>query len=82
MSRVYANRTAAIDEALELAPSMFGLPDSASTPQRLEAWIEYAVALYRREQRIQSYGELADIEEERRVVVRAATRLAIEDGLL
>ena len=82
MSRVYANRTALVDEMLALAPAVFGLGDDASTPTRIEAWLAYARDLFERECRERAYAELADIEDERVAVVRQANVEAAAAGLL
>lgn len=82
MSRVYANRTATVEEALALAPEAFELPENASTPARMEAWLEYALGLYREQQRLRAYEELAAHDQERIADVKAGTRAAIDAGLL
>jgi len=82
MSRIYANRTAAAEEALGLAPEAFDLPDDASTPARIEAWLEYALAMYRDQQRMRAYEELAAHDADRIADVKAGTRAAIDAGLL
>lgn len=81
-NRIYLHRTATVEEALALAPQALGLPDDASTPARIEAWLEYALAMYRDHQRMRAYEELAMHDADRLADVKADTRAAIDADLL
>lgn len=80
MDRVCAYRTPLVDEML--APATLGLDDRASVGERLEAWLAYARDRFDEERRIRAYAELADLEAERRAVVRASAVGAARSGIL
>ena len=82
--RLYANRTSVLETALSRA-SELGLPEGASEPKRLEAWVEYGLQRFeedqRLEQRVAAYEELAG-EPGRRERIRRNSVEAVRRGLL
>jgi hypothetical protein len=83
--RLYLYRTPAVERALELASEVAGAAPTASTPQKLEAWLTYTTAQVedelRHRARVEAYEELAQIAG-RRDRVRRNTREAARRGLL
>lgn len=84
-SRLYIHKTPAVERALALVGGVTGLPDDASVPQKLEAWLAFSTAHVEDElayaARVEAYEELAQVEG-RRARVKRNTREAARRGLL
>ena len=83
--RLYIHRTPAVERVLSLASDMLDVPESASVPRKLEAWINYTAERAESERayqdRLTAYEELARAPG-RRERVKRNSRGAAKSGLL
>jgi hypothetical protein len=84
-SRLYIHNTPAVERALALVGAVTGVPDDASVPRKLEAWLAFSTDHVEDElayaARVEAYEELARVEG-RRDRVKRNTREAARRGLL
>ena len=65
-NRLYIHRTPSVERALSLVTEVAGVADTASVPQKLEAWIAFSTHHVEDEiayeARVEAYEELASVE--------------------
>lgn len=83
-TRVYANCTDLVAEALEHAPEALELAEDASIARRSTAWIEWAYKRWLQEQedelKMRAYKEIAE-DRERLELIKRSSREAVEAGI-
>lgn len=84
-SRVYTQKTGAVEQALSLAGEVLDIPASASDSKRLQAVAEYFVEHTQediaREAKVSAYAAMA-ADNDRQARVKSNTRARVSAGLL